>query len=54
MEDSVKGHQNLAKQRNPLSFHTGNCVFRAGMPEFRWNRKQHNIPVHKIMEDFYV
>ena len=28
-------------------FHTGNCAFRALMPEFRQSRKQHNIPVRK-------
>ena len=33
-------------------FHTGNCAFRALMPEFRQSRKQHNIPVHKRMEIF--
>ena len=31
-------------------FHTGNCVFRALLPEFRPSRKQHIVLVCKNME----
>jgi len=31
-------------------FHTGNCAFRALMPEFRPSRNHHNIPGYKRIE----